>query len=280
MDDIRTALYEAAEAEHPVTVRRLFYRLVSDGVIPKTEAAYQGTVIRLLGEMRERGDLPFEWITDGTRLRRKPTSFQSLQHALDTTTDLYRRALWDEQASYVEIWCEKVGMSGVLYPVTSEWDVPLMLCGGSPSKTFLHEAGEEIEAVSKQTWIYYLGDFDPSGLAISARVERDLKRYAPNSEIHFYHLAVTRTQISEYDLPTRPTKGSDPNAKRFRERFGAEQESVEVDAIDANELRRLVRIAIESHVDARALERTKRIENAERGTLKQMVDVFAQAGAQ
>ena len=52
MHAIREALYEALEDEHPMTVRQVFYQLVSRGVIRKTEAEYKGTVIRLLVEMR------------------------------------------------------------------------------------------------------------------------------------------------------------------------------------------------------------------------------------
>lgn len=49
---IKAAIYSALEVEHPATVRGLFYVLVSRGVIPKTEAAYKSTVVRLAGEMR------------------------------------------------------------------------------------------------------------------------------------------------------------------------------------------------------------------------------------
>ena len=31
----------------------------------------------------------------------------------------FRRALWDNQETYVEVWSEKDAISGVVYPVTS-----------------------------------------------------------------------------------------------------------------------------------------------------------------
>ena len=110
-----------------MTVRQVFYRLVSSGVIPKTEASYKNIVVRLLGIMRREGDLPFRWIADNTRWMRKPSTYSSLEHALDNTIATYRRALWDQQDSYVEIWLEKDALAGVLYDVTAEWDVPLMV---------------------------------------------------------------------------------------------------------------------------------------------------------
>ena len=48
MAAIRDAIIEVLRADHPQTVRQVFYQLVTRGVIEKTEAEYQTTVIRLL----------------------------------------------------------------------------------------------------------------------------------------------------------------------------------------------------------------------------------------
>ena len=266
MDLIRAALHAAAEREHPVTARRIFYCLVGEKVIEKTEAEYQGTVIRLLGEMREAGELPWHWITDNARWQRRPRAYESLGDALLETAQFYRRRIWAQQESYVEVWCEKVGMSGVLYPVTSKWDVPLMLCGGSPSKTFLYEAAKSIEETAKPTFIYYLGDFDPSGVSIRKRVDRDLRRYAPKADITFVHLAVTEQQIVDYSLPTRPTKKSDPNAKKF-----GDAESVDIDAMPSNVLREMVSAKIEQHIDKWDYDHVLREEKTDRETLDMLI---------
>lgn len=67
MDRVREALYRVVAAEHPATVRQVFYRLVSDGVIAKTEGEYKKTVVRLLVGMRRERVIPFQWIADNTR---------------------------------------------------------------------------------------------------------------------------------------------------------------------------------------------------------------------
>lgn len=110
------------------------------GCIPKTEAAYQGVVLRLCGQMREDGELPWDWITDSTRWMRKPRSYSSLNEALENTKAAYRRALWVDQAVYVEIWIEKEALASIFYSVTAEWDVPLMVVKGFTSKAFAHSA--------------------------------------------------------------------------------------------------------------------------------------------
>jgi hypothetical protein len=80
-----------------MTVRQVFYRLVSLGAILKTQAEYKNTVCRLLTDMRRSDDLPFEWITDNTRWMHKGRSFSSLDRALQHTATAYRRSLWDNQ---------------------------------------------------------------------------------------------------------------------------------------------------------------------------------------
>lgn len=132
IDIIKAAIHSTLEAEHPATLRGLFYALVSRGVVPKTEAAYKSTVMRLAGEMRRTGELPYGWLADNTRMMRKPTSFDSIKDALRRTAVLYRRNLWSDADAYVEVWTEKDAISGVLYEVTSAWDVPLMVTPGVP----------------------------------------------------------------------------------------------------------------------------------------------------
>jgi hypothetical protein len=73
---IREAIYYTLAADHPATVRQVFYRLVSGGVIEKTEAEYKQTVCRLLTEMRLSGYLSFDSIADNTRWMQKPDTTQ------------------------------------------------------------------------------------------------------------------------------------------------------------------------------------------------------------
>ncbi|MHB8898074.1 MAG: hypothetical protein ACYC6Y_04950 [Thermoguttaceae bacterium] len=265
MEAVRGAMFDALEEDNPMTVRQVYYRLVSLGIIDKTEAQYQ-TVCRLLAEMRRAGDLPFDWLADATRWQRKPTTHSSLKSMLRRSARMYRQALWDDQDVYVEIWLEKDALAGVLYDVTAEWDVPLMVTRGYPSLSYLYSAAEALQEEEKPCYLYYFGDHDPSGVDIPRKVEADLREFAPGAEIHFERVAVLPRQITEWNLQTRPTKKSDTRAKNF------EGESVEVDAIPPTELRRLVRGCIERHIDPEALERTLAVEEAERDTLQAILE--------
>lgn len=261
LEDIRGAIYETLAGDNPATVRQVFYRLVSSGVIEKTEAEYKNTVCRLLTIMRREGELPFGWIADNTRWMRKPRTYSSLEDVLEQTANFYRRALWDDQDVYVEVWLEKDALSGVLYPITERWDAPLMVTRGYPSLSFLYSAADNIQDIGKPTFIYYLGDYDPSGVNIPQVVERNLHELAPGASISFQRIAVNPDQIRSMELLTRPTKMTDSRAKNFR------GESVEVDAIPPGVLKQLVEDSIVAHVDEQALRTVEIAEESERNLL-------------
>ena len=264
IEAIKKQIEIALATDHPMTVRQLFYRLVTRGVISKSEAEYKGTVIRLTGEMRLAGRTPFDFIADNTRWMRKPTTHSGLERALMRTAQAYRRSIWDDQDVYVEIWLEKDALAGVLYEVTHKWDVPLMVAKGFASLSFLHSAADAIRAIGKPTFLYYFGDHDPSGLVIPRSIEARLRQFVPDAEIHFERVAVTSEQIEAMGLPTRPTKKTDSRSKNF------EGGSVEVDAIEPAVLRQMAEECITKHIDQRTLEATTEIEKAERQTLKDM----------
>ena len=265
------AMFELIKAERPTTVRHMFYRLVGAGHIRKTEGEYKSTVCRLLAEMRRVGRIPYGWITDNTRWRMKPQSYSSLQDALEMTKDTYRRALWDAQPAYLEIWSEKDAIASILYDVTSEWDVPLMTTRGYSSLSFLHSVGEDLKYIHKPCYLYYFGDHDPSGQDARRFTEQTIREMAPKADVHFELAAVTPEQIEQWDLPTRPTKKTDTRAKGF---VG---ESVEVDAISPDRLRQLVSDCIEQHINPVALKKTRRAERAEQDTLDSMLLHYARA---
>jgi hypothetical protein len=266
IDVIKDAMVTVVTADHPMTVRQVLYRLVSFGVVDKTEAEYKGTVGRLLTDLRRAEVVPFGWIADNTRWMRKPTTYSSVEDALRSTAQLYRRRLWDTQDAYVEVWLEKDALAGVLYEVTERWDVPLMVTRGYPSLSFVHEAADAIGELDKPIFLYYFGDHDPSGLDIPRSVEEGIREFAPWADLHFERVAVTPEQIVEWQLPTRPTKRTDTRSKGF---IG---ESVEVDAIPPEELRRLVDDSIAQHIDAHQLHVLEVAEAEERGLLEKLAD--------
>jgi len=245
-----------------MTVRQVFYRLVSLGAILKTESQYK-SIGRLLVDMRRAKELPFEWFVDTTRRMRKGLAFSSMEGALHHTASAYRRALWDNQDVYVEVWLEKDALAGVFFEVTDPWDVPLMVTRGYPSVTFLHEAAQTMTAVRKPVIIFYFGDYDASGDDIPRVVEEGIQEFAPGIDLTFERVAVNPAQITQMNLPTRPPKKRDTHSKKFKG-----DGDVEVDAIRPADLRSLVSDCIERSINRQALDVMRTIEKSERDSLQ------------
>ena len=262
---IDAAIYEIAQAERPATVRGLFYRVVSRGLVPKTDKGKDNgyaVVQREALKMRRAGDLPYGWITDGSRLRLKPRSFTNAQAALENTARMYRRDLWIDQEVHVEVWCEKDAIRGVVYPATAQYDVPLLISRGYSSETFLWETAEDINDEGKPAVIYQLGDHDRDGVRAWNAIERRLREFVDEDiDLTFERLAVTPEQIDELELPTRPDKTDSG--------FGP---CVEVDAIPSHLLREIVSDAIEDWIDDDLLSLTKTAELSERTILSRIAN--------
>ena len=138
IDEIKKAIIEIISADPPMTVRQVFYQLVTRDVIEKTEKEHQQTVIRLISDMRIAGELEWSWIIDESRRRQVTQTYDNLTEAVEDCARFYRRSALKQADDYLEIWCEKDALSGLLWEVTSDYDVPLMVSRGMPSLTFLY----------------------------------------------------------------------------------------------------------------------------------------------
>ena len=257
MRAICDAIYAVLEEDRPQSVRHVFYQLSEHPyyLVPKAERGYD-TIQRKLLDLRMSGQVPWSWVSDGTRWRRQRQSFDGLAEALRHTAETYRRDLWRRTPVYVEIWCESDSMAGVLIEETDLYNVALMVSRGFSSKTYLYRAAKTIEEENRPAYIYYVGDWDPAGKMIPEIIERDLRAFASEAEIHFQRLLVTLEQIEEWKLPTKPAKKT-THGKHFK---GG---TVEAEAISAGLARQLVRQAIEQHLDLREVRGLRIAEESE-----------------
>jgi hypothetical protein len=269
IEALDTALIEIVEEFNPVTVRQVFYQAVNRGLVPKSETKGYRVVQRRLVALRESREVPYGYVVDGTRYVHGYQRYNDLDEFTTYAAGLYRKDYWANSEINVEVWLEKDALKGVLIPtVVNECGLGLHVTRGFASITYLQEAAEQIEADGRPTYVYVLTDFDPSGVVIAEKIEEELTERTPFSDITVERLAVNRQQIERWCLPTRPTKTSDTRARRFRQLHGTD--SVELDAIPPDELRRLVKDAIDSHMEPWRLKQFRMVEREERQTLKSM----------
>ncbi len=164
MEERAEFLIDYAEEHGPITVRGLYYQAEVHGVpgVTKDDKDYD-KIQRQVLNLRRAGRLEYHHISDATRWMRKPSTHSGVEAALEATARLYRKSLWEDAEDYVEIWCEKDALAGVIYPITSKYDVPLMVTRGFSSETFCYEAIAARGADDRTYYVYYLGDFDRAG---------------------------------------------------------------------------------------------------------------------
>jgi hypothetical protein len=264
---IREALLGLQDRFGKISVRGAYYQLLAAGVVPKDEKIGYRPVQRQVLELRRAELLPWSFVSDGSRWRRRPTTYNSTKDALLEIARTYRRNLWLSQGVRIEIWLEKDALASLIAPKAYEWGVDLMVSRGQSSDTFCVEAAQEAKIAWEQgrlqTVVYALYDADRSGRNAAAAIRRKLDRYSDGAPIAFSLLAVTDEQIEQWELPTRPAK-EDEN-----------EVAVELDAIPPDLLIGLVDDAIQAHVDEEAWAKEEAVEESERRILEEIAGVAA-----
>ena len=87
---------EILSQHHPMTVRQVYYRLVSRQVIENTRSGYQSVSKALVAARRE-GLIPWAHIEDGLRRLRCAPMWSGLPDFAVTAAGWYRRDVWESQ---------------------------------------------------------------------------------------------------------------------------------------------------------------------------------------
>jgi hypothetical protein len=250
----------------PFSIRGAFYGMSTRQKVPKTEAGYL-KVQHQLFKLRRFGIMPYEWITDGTRWPRIPRAYDSPQEALAETAEYFRRKMWTPQSDYLEIWCEKNALNGIIYPVTAPYVVPLMPSGGFSSETFLHDSAEEIRKKvdqGKNCHVYVLTDLDKAGDDMLKQIQEGFEWFGVQVEIH--RLALTTAQVDQYGIQAAARKSKDEGF------IGYHGQAVELDALPPDQLRALIRGTIESHIDWDVWKQTLIEQAGQKANLLRLAD--------
>ncbi len=271
---LRNAIIEIAAEYERMSLRQLYYQLVSRGVIEKTEAAYKRTADAAT-QMRFNGSLPYRKIADGSRSRKAVYAHSGLQEALENAHEMYRRNYWIDQPHYVEIWCEKDALTGVIEPVCRAYGVTYVATRGFPSVTLRYESAMEIMATEKPATIFYFGDHDASGQQISTNLEEELRQHG--ADVTVFRVALNPEQVHAHNLPTRQGKKTDSRQAAFAAQFG--DASVELDALPPDALTDLVRESIVSMINPAAWAAAEEVEELERETFRSLTLLNLEAGA-
>lgn len=275
-------LNEYAEQGYDLTLRQLFYQHVARGLIPNTERSYKrlGSIVN---DARLAGYIDWDSIIDRTRNVREVTHWRDPEHIINGAARSFRRALWEAQGDYVEVWIEKDALVGVIAGICSELDVPYFSCRGYTSQSEMWAASQRLLEPVKQgkhVTVLHLGDHDPSGIDMTRDIQDRLRTFIwqdfarweferdgidietasdvsvqasmsiAADRLTIKRIALTMDQIRQYDPPPNPAKLSDSRAGGYVVEYG--YESWELDSLEPAVLTELVRSNVTDLIDADA----------------------------
>jgi hypothetical protein len=250
---------------HPMTVRQVYYQLVSRQVIKNNRGQYQAVSNALVSARRE-GIIPWGWVEDRLRRPRHVSMWSGLPSFAETCRIAYRRDVWKTQSNYLEVWLEKDALSGIFEDVLNSYGVTLNVGRGYDGWDSIHNAAKRY--ADKSATVLYFGDFDPSGEDMVRSLISRLGDQGAEPEV--IKCALTREDIRHYKLPPDFAKKTDTRTAAFIVKHG--DISVELDALPPVVLRNRLVEEVSRRMDLKALKAIKTIEEKERAELVKLLN--------
>lgn len=230
-----------------MTLRQLYYQLVSRDIIPNEEKSYKKLGV-LVSDARLAGLLDWDAIEDRGRSPSEPQHWKGVDdvlRAIESTVAGYTLDRWQGQTTYVELWVEKDALAGVLQPLAHKHHVTLMVNKGYSSQSAMYESAQRfIENIGemKQGVLFYLGDLDPSGEDMVRDIRERMAMFGADVEVA--KVALTMEQVKLHKPPPNPAKITDPRAAGYIQKYG--DKSWEVDALPPPVLAGIINTAIDN----------------------------------
>jgi len=263
--------YEAAG--YRLTVRQLYYQMVSRDMIPNNEKSYK-RIVNLISDARQAGMIDWDMIEDRGRILHRNSHWNSPKDILKSAAYSYRTDKWAGQPWYIEVMVEKDALSGVISPVCNELDIAYTANKGYSSSSAMYEAGKRLYERyldGKNIMVIYLGDHDPSGIDMTRDIIERLALFSGlDGEIDVVRVALNYDQVEILQPPENPTKTTDSRAAAYIRRFG--HSSWELDAIEPKELADIIQQQVYSVRDVDLWQDAVDEEESERERLQLLAD--------
>ena len=269
-------LDEYEQQGYKLTLRQLYYQLVSRDVIPNAVNEYNN-----LGNVISKGRLAglIDWsrIEDRMRSPIENQHWDNPAQILRAATNSYYLSKWENQDNYIEVWCEKDAVSNIIQPICSKWDVLFMANRGYSSQSAMYEAYQRIANKTNMV-IIYLGDHDPSGIDMTHDISNRLGIFLHGEGFLFDNvrrIALNMDQVEQYNPPNNPAKITDSRYRVYVEKYG--ESSWELDALEPAVLTEIVEDAIFQYLDIDEFNRVAEIEQAGKNELLEIAKQLSKA---
>lgn len=309
LDTCREVIREYRADGLKLSLRQLYYQLVSEDIIPNDDKEYK-KLGALIGKARLIGEIDWDAIEDRNREPDTPAEFESLSELIEAAIHSYRLPRCKGQSYYLELWVEKAALANVLLPLAREYHATLMVNRGYSSLSAMFESAQRIdrrcrymsprgrydsregELCVDEAIILYLGDLDPSGEDMVRDIEERLTMFLDggvsidsddgrietpdgwNTEM-VSRVPLTVEKIALTMDQVREYQPPPNPAKRTDSRSKAFMQrygasSWEVDALRPNVLRQIIRDAFEEYMDLDMMQEFIDQEEVDKAQLREL----------
>lgn len=278
------AIIDELQAQgYKLTLRQLYYQLVSRDIIPNSDKSYDN-IGALLSDARLAGLVDWNAIEDRNRFLRGLPHWDAPADIVRGSAQQFNYDLWEDQDVRMEVWVEKEALAGIVGRSSNTYDVPYLSCKGYTSQSEMWGAAQRIVGYGeegKRTVILHLGDHDPSGIDMTRDIDERLQMFC---EYHgqpapvVLRIALNMDQVRKYNPPPNPAKVTDCRSPKYIAKFG--HESWELDALAPKVIDDLIAKHIKMNLDeekfAAAKERQQKARLELREIAKDYTEVLAE----
>jgi hypothetical protein len=241
IDQVNQILMEMSAKGYTLTLRQLYYQLVSRDLIPNNLKSYKN-LGSLVSDARQAGMIDWEYLEDRNRSTKGNQHWDNPAQIVKAAYNSYRIDKWADQPWHIEVMVEKDALSGVLDPVCRRLDISYTANKGYSSSSTMYEIGKRLAKKffqeGKKVMMIYLGDHDPSGIDMTRDVMERLRMYADVDNIEVERIALNMDQIRLWNPPENPAKETDSRADGYIAQFG--YSSWELDAVRPEDIDELI----------------------------------------
>lgn len=256
---------------YTLTLRQLYYQLVSRDIIPNKLSEYK-RLGSILNDARLAGVVDWDAIEDRTRNLQSVAHSDNPSSIISSAAYSFRMDKWIDQPHRVEVWVEKDALIGVLEKACRPLDVPWFSCRGYTSQSELYGASKRLMGyidAGQEPIVIHLGDHDPSGCDMTRDIFDRLELLC-GQPVDVKRIALNKPQIQKYNPPPNPAKQLDSRFKSYISEHG--KSCWELDALSPKVIDNLITKTVLDYRDNELYAEQEEIEEGHRAALRKASD--------
>ena len=193
---IKEVCEEYQDLGYTLTLRQMYYQLVSKDLIPNHFKVYK-KLGGLKDDLLYGGYVDWDIFVDRGRVPYIAYTEHNVKGALQRTVDSYNLNKQLGQANHLEVWTEKDAISGIIKRAVNPYTVRVVVNKGYTSSTAIYDSYRRFLDIIKggqKVVILYFGDHDPSGLDMI----RDIRDRVMNFFLNGTRVDALRSDIIDW----------------------------------------------------------------------------------